>query len=118
MEDVGNLRQFGAKGLRLLGDRVFEADNGQSAMKLWQEHSHRIDLLFSDMIMPEGMTGLDLAEKMKTEKSNLKVIISSGYNMEMAGQGSPTAGGIVYFQKPYDFEVLSQTIRDCLDSSR
>jgi CheY-like chemotaxis protein len=115
VEDEAKLRQLVAKGLRVLGYRVFEADNGQTAMKLWQEHSHRIDLLFSDMIMPEGITGLDLAEKMKEEKPSLKVIISSGYNMEMAGQGSPTAGGIVYFQKPYEFEVLSQTIRDCLD---
>jgi CheY-like chemotaxis protein len=118
VEDEENLRQLVAKGLRFLGYHVMEADNGQTAMKLWQEHSHRIELLFSDMMMPEGMTGLDLAEKMKEEKPSLKVIISSGYNMEMAGQGSPTAGGIVYFQKPYEFEVLSQTIRDCLDSSR
>jgi CheY-like chemotaxis protein len=115
VEDVANLRQLVAKGLRLLGYRVFEADNGHTAMKLWQEHAHRIDLLFTDMTMPEGMTGLDLAEQMKLEKNNLKVIVSSGYNMEMAGQGSPTAGGIVYFQKPYEFEVLSKTIRDCLD---
>jgi PAS domain S-box-containing protein len=115
VEDVANLRQLVAKGLRLLGYRVFEADNGHTAMKLWQEHAHRIDLLFTDMMMPEGMTGLDLAEQMKLEKNNLKVIVSSGYNMEMAGQGSPTAGGIVYFQKPYEFEVLSKTIRDCLD---
>jgi CheY-like chemotaxis protein len=98
-----------------MGYHVLEAANGQAAMKLWQEHGQQIDLLFSDMVMPEGMTGLDLAEKMKAEKPILKVIISSGYNMEMAGQVSPTAGGIVYFQKPYDVEVLSKTIRDCLD---
>ena len=83
----------------------------RTAMKLWQENSQQIDLLFSDMRMPEGITGLDLAEKMKKEKPNLKVIISSGYNME----GHPSPGGIVYFQKPYDFEILSKTIRVCLD---
>jgi len=49
------------------------------------------------------------------EKSNLKVIISSGYNVETAGQGSPTRRGIVYFQKPYKFEMLSKIVRDCLD---
>jgi DNA-binding NtrC family response regulator len=58
---------------------------------------------------------LDLAEKFKQAKTNLKIIISSGYNVEMAGHGKPTAGGIVYFQKPYEFEVLSQTVRNCLD---
>ena len=67
------------------------------------------------MVMPEGMTGLDLAEKFKGEKPSLKVIISSGYNAEMAGQARPAAGGIVYLQKPYEVEVLSKTIRDCLE---
>jgi two-component system, cell cycle sensor histidine kinase and response regulator CckA len=115
VEDETNLRLVVAKGLRVLGYCVLEADNGQTAMKLWQEHDQKIDLLFSDLMMPEGMTGLDLAEKLKKEKPNLKVIISSGYNLEMAGEGMPTGGDIVYCQKPYQFEILSKTIRDCLD---
>jgi CheY-like chemotaxis protein len=115
VEDEATLRRLVAQGLRQLGYCVLEADNGQAAMKLWQEQSQKIDLLFSDMVMPEGMTGLDLAEKLKVEKPRLKVIISSGYNVETAGQVSPTAGGVVYFQKPYEFEVLSKTVRDCLD---
>jgi PAS domain S-box-containing protein len=118
VEDEANLRRLVALGLRQLGYRVFEANSGQIAMKLWQEHGHYIDLLFSDMVMPEGMTGLELAEKLKEVKPNLKVIISSGYNLETAGKGRPTAGGIVYFAKPYEFEVLSKTIRDCLDRGR
>ena len=115
VEDEASLRRLVAQGLRQMGYSVLEADNGQTAMKLWQEHGQQIDLLFSDMVMPEGMTGLDLAEKFKQAKTNLKIIISSGYNVEMAGHGKPTAGGIVYFQKPYEFEVLSQTVRNCLD---
>jgi CheY-like chemotaxis protein len=111
VEDEENLRQMVAKGLRRFGYAVLEADNGQTAMKLWLENERRIDLLFSDMRMPEGMTGLDLAERLKTENPNLKVIISSGYNME----GHPSPGGIVHFPKPYEFEILLKTIRDCLD---
>jgi PAS domain S-box-containing protein len=115
VEDETILRQLVAKGLRLQGYHVLEADNGQAAMKLWQEHSQQIDLLFSDMRMPNGMSGLDLAEKLRADKPNLKVIISSGYIVETAGHGKPTAGGIVYFHKPYEFEVLSKIVRDCLD---
>jgi CheY-like chemotaxis protein len=115
VEDEAILRRLVAQGLRSLGYRVLEADNGQTAMKSWQEHGQQIDLLFSDMMMPEGLTGLDLAEKLRLEKPNLKVIISSGYNVETAGHGKQAAGGIVYFQKPYEFEMLSKTIRDCLD---
>jgi PAS domain S-box-containing protein len=117
VEDEAILRRLVAQGLRSLGYRVLEADNGQTAMKSWQEHGQQIDLLFSDMMMPEGLTGLDLAEKLRLEKPNLKVIISSGYNVETAGHGKPAAGDIVYFQKPYEFEELSKTIRDCLDGA-
>jgi CheY-like chemotaxis protein len=115
VEDEIHLRQMVAKGLRRFGYSVLEADNGQTAMKLWLEYEQRIDLLFSDMRMPEGMTGLDLAKRLKDDKPNLQVIISTGYSMEMAGQGSSTSGGIVYFQKPYEFEALLKIIRDCLD---
>jgi PAS domain S-box-containing protein len=116
VEDDANLRQVVGKGLRLLGYRVLEAENGQIAMKLWEEQSHLIDLLFSDIRMPEGITGLDLAEKLKEEKPNLKVIISSGYIMELTGQGK-LSGSIEYFQKPYEFVDLSKKIRDCLDKA-
>ena len=67
------------------------------------------------MVMPEGMTGWDLAKKLKAEKPGLKVIISNGYNAETAGQGRPAAGGDTYLQKTYEVEVLSRTIRDCLE---
>ena len=115
VEDEAILRRVVAQGLRLLGYRILEAGNGLDAMKIWQEQSHQIDLLFSDMVMPEGMTGLDLAEKFRELIPNLKVIISSGYNAEMVEQGSPASRDIVYLQKPYQVEVLSKVIRDCLD---
>ena len=104
-----------SKGLRMLGYQVLEAGNGQTAMKIWQEHDHQIDMLFSDMVLSEGMTGLDLSEKLKQKKPNLKVIIISGYNVELTGKAKPSSGDFVYFQKPFQFEVLSKTIRDCLD---
>ena len=115
VEDEASVRQVVTQGLRLLGYRVLEAGEGREAMKLWQEHGQEIDLLFSDMMMPEGLTGLDLAEKLRTAKPNLKVLISSGYHAEMAGRGRPAAAGIMYLQKPYQFDVLWKTIRECLD---
>ena len=117
VEDEAILRRMVTQVLRGLGYRVREAGNGREAITLWQEHAGQIDLLISDMVMPEGMTGLDLAEKLRVEKPGLKVIISSGYNVEMAGARRPTAGGITYLQKPYDAEGLSKTIRDCLERS-
>jgi len=94
---------------------VLEAENGQAAMKLWQRRSRKIDLLFSDMVMPGGLTGLDLAQKLREDSPELKVIISSGYNADMAAQAKPLADDVVYLQKPYHLDLLSMTVRSCLD---
>jgi PAS domain S-box-containing protein len=115
VEDEVELRRLLTRSLRLLGYAVFEAENGQAAMNLWQKQGGKFDLLLSDMVMPEGLTGLDLAEKFKKERPNLKVIISSGYSVETAGHSRLAAHGVLYLQKPYSVESLSKTIRDCLD---
>jgi signal transduction histidine kinase/ActR/RegA family two-component response regulator len=115
VEDEASVRNGLLRNLEHLGYRVFAAANGREAMKVWQEHSAQVDLLLSDMVMPEGMTGLDLAEKMRLEKPALRVIISSGYNLELVGHGTLEAEGVVYLGKPYDIEALSKTIQGCLD---
>jgi len=115
VEDEESLRRVVRQVLRQLGYHVLEAANGAAALELWRELKGRIDLLLSDMVMPEGLTGLDLAGKLREEKPDLKVIIVSGYNPEMAGQSRPTTEGIVYLQKPFHLTLLSTTIRACLD---
>jgi PAS domain S-box-containing protein len=115
VEDDGAVLRLMALSLRRLGYRVLEANHGQAAMQAWREQADKIDLLLSDMVMPGGLTGLDLAEQMRAEKPNLKVIIFSGYNEEMHGQSRRPDGSYVYLQKPYPNELLAKTIRDCLD---
>ena len=115
VEDEAGVRRLAVQCLQLLGYTVFEAENGQAAIRMWQQRQGEFDLLLSDMVMPEGLTGLDLAEKFKKERPNLKVIISSGYSEEMAGQARLAAHGIVYLQKPYKIESLSKAVRDCLE---
>ena len=100
--------------LRKLGYTVIEAANGNQAFSLWRQHGDRIDLLYTDMVMPEGVTGLELAEKFKCEKPSLQVIISSGYSTEISMQGVPTDAGYVYLPKPSASVVIATTIRDCL----
>jgi PAS domain S-box-containing protein len=115
VEDEEGVRRGVRQVLGLLGYRVLEAANGEAALKLWQEHFGHIDLLFSDMVMPGGFTGLDLAEKFRAQQPGLKVIISSGYNTEMGGPDRLAAEGIVYLQKPYELAAMSGIIRECLD---
>jgi two-component system cell cycle sensor histidine kinase/response regulator CckA len=115
VEDEPTVRRALAQGLRSLGYKVLEADNGQAAVQLWHQHSEEIDMLFSDMIMAGGLNGLDLANKFQKEKLSLKVVISSGYNTEMLHSGKSDRLGTVYLSKPYQIEELSTTVRRCLD---
>ena len=114
VEDGANLRRAVAQGLRRLGYSVLEAGDGREAINIWQKHTGNVDLLFTDMVMPEGMTGLELYEKLKEDKPELKALVSSGYNAEMFGHDRPTEEGVLFLQKPFQFDVLSKFIRDCL----
>ena len=115
VEDEPSLRKMLVRILRTLGYHVFEASNGQEAMTCWRDHGKKIDLLITDMVMPEGMTGLELAERVRVEKPDLKIIISSGYNPDMTHQAKMGAAGIVYLPKPYQVSSLGKTVRECLD---
>jgi PAS domain S-box-containing protein len=115
VEDEPSVRRTVARGLRSLGYEVLEAENGQAAVTLWRNLHQHIHLLLTDLVMPEGMTGLELAQRLKAAEPGLRVIISSGYSAGVAQEGSPAEDGIVYLPKPYDKSVLAKTVRDCLD---
>jgi PAS domain S-box-containing protein len=116
VEDQHNVRRVLSQTLRVHGYAVFEAGNGQEAVTLWQTHGPKIDLLFTDMIMPEGMTGLELAGRLRDFKPDLKVIISSGYSTEISDKNAIDRAGILYLPKPYEGHTLANTVRRCLDS--
>ena len=69
--------------LRKLGYGVLVASNGAEALKLWEQHRETIELLLTDVVMPGSMSGLDLAERLKSEKEGLPVILCSGYTGEL-----------------------------------
>ena len=115
VEDQNSVRRVLSQTLRVHGYAVFEAGNGQEAVTLWQTHGPKIDLLFTDMIMPEGMTGLELAGRLRDFKPDLKVIISSGYSTEISDKNAIDRAGILYLPKPYEGHTLAITVRKCLD---
>ncbi len=118
VEDESSVRRTVGQCLRMLGYSVLEAANGHEALDLWQKHNHQIDLLFSDMIMPGGMTGADLAESLRRENPNLKVILSSGYSAETARSDATPHPHICHLAKPYDATALGDTIRAVLDGTQ
>lgn len=111
VEDELEVRRMVAKCLRGSGYTVLEASNGVEALVLWSKEHGKIDLLFSDMMMPEGITGMELAARLKEENSSLKVIISSGYSLEMTDHGVPPDRGITFLSKPYPITKLVAVVR-------
>jgi len=115
VEDEREVRRTVGQALQVLGYQVHLAENGQQAMRLWQTHGSQVDLLLTDMVLPEGMTGLELTEHLRELKPDLRVIISSGYTAEMVRAGVPDKPGIIYLPKPYDLVKLAEAVRKCLD---
>jgi CheY-like chemotaxis protein len=101
--------------LRAKGYKVVSASNGVEALSVWKEHGPTIDLLLTDMVMPEGLTGLDLAEKLLAERPELKVIYTSGYSAELVVAQSTLRAGGRFLAKPYQSKLLMQTVREALD---
>ncbi len=104
--------------LRKLGYQVIEAANGNQALALWRDHRDTIDLLYTDMVMPEGLTGLELAERLIMEKPALRVIISSGYSTEFSAHGVTTDAGFIYLPKPSASAIIAATVRSCIEQKK
>ncbi len=115
VEDDAALRQVSARALSRHGYRVIEAANGVEALQLWHRHGQQIDLLFTDVIMPEGVTGLELAERLRSEKERLRVLMTSGYDPERSAQVPRGDGRFSYLAKPYEPTALAAAVRECLD---
>jgi len=115
VEDEAPLRAAERNVLSQLGYRVLEAIDGIEALEVWKQNRDGIHLLLTDLLMPGGMTGKDLAERLLKENPKLKVIYASGYSAEGAGKGFPLEEGINFLTKPFQAQKLAQTVRNCLD---
>jgi len=115
VEDDHAVRKTLGIFLRRWGYHVLEAANGIEAMNVWQQNQPRVKLLLTDMIMPEGMTGLELAERLRAAQPALKVIISSGYSLELAHRGASPIAGVRFVAKPCSPVELAKAVRQCLD---
>lgn len=115
VEDEPAVRRSSALCLRALGYRVLEAATGNEALGVWGRLGGQIDLLLTDMVMPAGMTGLELVAKLREKRASLRAILTSGYSAEMAQHGLGAQSNIVYLPKPYEMSSLAAAVRKCLD---
>jgi PAS domain S-box-containing protein len=114
VEDEEFVRRATVRSLRNLGYRVTEAVNGLDALRVWEREGGRFDLLLTDMVMPEGLSGLELCSRLRQLKENLKVLIVSGYSA--LDEASAFRHGVGYLSKPFDKSTLAARLRECLDS--
>jgi CheY-like chemotaxis protein len=117
-EDDPALRVAVRKALSQLGYRILEAPTGVKALEVWNANRDEISLLLTDLVMPDGMTGKALAQRLLQENSKLKVIYMSGYSAEVVGKDFPFTEDVNFLTKPFPAQKLAQTIRNCLDARR
>jgi two-component system cell cycle sensor histidine kinase/response regulator CckA len=109
VEDEPAVRQLFAQALLRAGYRVYEARNGQEAMKVFDQHGDKIDLLLTDLRMPY-MGGTELAQHLRARRRTLKLICVSGYP-----GGAENELTSDFLAKPFSREDLLSKVREVLD---
>jgi len=117
VEDEPVLREMARDILAECGYKIIEASSGKDALAVWSRRTGKIDLLLTDMVMPEGLSGMDLAEKLLAGQPHLKIIFTSGYTANEVSPEMLAKTNARFLQKPYTHADLAKTVRDCLDKN-
>jgi two-component system, cell cycle sensor histidine kinase and response regulator CckA len=118
VEDEDSVRLLTRRLLEQFGYTVFEAASGRAALELYRSQKPPVDLLLTDVIMPEGVTGRELAEQLRIDNPKLKVIFTSGYSGDILGHDTEFVrqSNSRFVAKPCAPQVLLHTIRQYLDN--
>ncbi|MDB4960759.1 MAG: putative Hybrid sensor histidine kinase [Myxococcales bacterium] len=113
-EDEPAVRKLTRIVLQRRGYRVLEAASGDEALRIWEQHGN-VDMLLTDLVMPGGMTGRELALRLQQRDANLKVIFTSGYSAELAGRDLALQEGENFLQKPCPASRIVDAVWRCLN---
>jgi CheY-like chemotaxis protein len=116
VEDGEALRSMARIFLERNGYSVIEAENGTEALAIWETEQGQIDLVVTDLVMPNGLAGQQLARRLQLDRPELKIIFTSGYDREVFTE---TGSGLLdpasnFLQKPYRLSRLAEMIRESL----
>jgi PAS domain S-box-containing protein len=116
-EDDDDVRAYSVESLRELGYRVLEAHDGPSALRLLERQEGRVDLLFTDVVLPAGMTGADVARGAREIQPGLKILFTTGYARNAIVHHGRLDAGVELITKPFTYADLAAKIRDMLDGT-
>jgi signal transduction histidine kinase/CheY-like chemotaxis protein len=116
VEDDDDVRAYSVDILRELGYRVVEAHDGPSAVRLLERQA-KVDLLFSDVVLPGGWTGAQTASQARALRPGLKVLFTTGYARNAIVHHGRLDAGVHLITKPFTFAELAAKVRDVLDIS-
>lgn len=114
MEDNAPLREVAVKQLQSVGLVVFEAENAKQALE-HLDHSDAVDLVFSDVVLPGGMDGIELAREVMRRHASSKVLLTSGFPGRQLTDAEELSSGVRLLSKPYRKEELIRLVREVLE---
>jgi CheY-like chemotaxis protein len=116
VEDTADVRRVMATQIAGLGYKVLEAENGPAALAILTDDTVRVDLLFTDLIMPGGMTGRELALTARNLHPGLKVLFTSGYPGNSLRDADRLKVSEMFIAKPFSKQELARKLRECLEA--
>jgi PAS domain S-box-containing protein len=116
VEDEDAVRALARTVLQTAGYHVLEARQGSEALALGEQHAGRIDLLVTDVVMPQ-MSGRDLADRLAALQPDFRVLYLSGYPVNAIAQHGVLEPGTAFLQKPFTPGQLARKVREVLDTA-
>lgn len=99
--------------LEMNGHTVLVASSGHEALDVWEINAEQIDLLITDLTLPQGMSGVVLAEKLLAQKPGLKVIYNSGYDRVLVTEKYSLPQEAIFMKKPFNPDALARMVQFC-----
>jgi two-component system cell cycle sensor histidine kinase/response regulator CckA len=113
VEDEEPLRRVVRAALERFGYQVLVAETAVAALRIWHEMKGSIDLVLSDVVMPEGLSGQELASILRAESPELPIILTTGYSDRVVNDADDPY--LSFLRKPYDLQKLLRLVRESLE---
>jgi PAS domain S-box-containing protein len=110
VEDEATIRRMAQRCLERIGYHVIPAESGPGALEAWDRAGGQVDLLLTDEVMPQGVSGTELSRRLRSWKPDLRVILMSGYPADIARGGGALATDLAYLAKPFTLSDLAALV--------